>query len=102
MNQVLSVNSHKVNVDIKVKGGDTGGECTDQESTVLILASPQTPNSTSEENVNQLASKARDSLEKKKKGLAGSSKKHKKSGSSRGGQVEVIFVLLCVFLSIFL
>jgi hypothetical protein len=66
------------------------------------LASPQTPNSTSEENVNQLASKARDSLEKKKKGLAGSSKKHKKSGSSRGGQVEVIFVLLFVFLSIFL
>jgi len=42
---------------------------------VPILASPQTPNSTREENVNQLASKARDSLEKKKKGSMGSSKK---------------------------
>ena len=45
----------------------------------------QTLNSTERETVNQLAIKARDSLENKKKGSQTSSKKHKKSGSSPGG-----------------
>jgi len=66
-----------------------GGECTDQESTFLISARPQTLNPTNKESVNQLTSKARDSREKKKKGSVGYSKKNKKSSSSRGGGGEV-------------
>jgi hypothetical protein len=85
-----SVNNHETNVDIEVRGGDTGGECTDQESTFLISARPQTPNPTNKESVNQLTSKARDSREKKKKGSVGYSKRNKKSSSSGGGgAVEV-------------
>jgi hypothetical protein len=85
-------------------GVDTNGERTDKESTSLILTSPQNPNSTDGETVNQLAINARDSLEKKKKGSKDSSKKNKKSSSSPGGvggHVKVIFVLLFGLLSIF-
>ena len=65
---------------------DQDGEQTDKESTSTILTTPQTLNSTERETVNQLAIKARDSLEKKKKGSKASSKKNKKSsGSSPGG-----------------
>jgi hypothetical protein len=46
MNQVLSVNSHELNVDFDAMGGDTDGERTDKELTSLILTSPQTLNST--------------------------------------------------------
>ena len=67
-----------------------------------ILTTPQTSNSTERETVNQLAIKARDFLEQKKKGSKASSKKNKKSGSSPRGHVKVIFVLLFVLLSIFL
>jgi len=52
---------------------------------VSMSPSPQSPlKSISKENVNQLASKAKDSLEKKKKkkGSTGSYKKKTKSGSS--------------------
>jgi hypothetical protein len=66
VNQVLSVNSHELNVDFEAMGVYTNGERTDKESTSLILTSPQTPNSTNGETVNQLAIKARDSLEKTK------------------------------------
>jgi len=55
---------------------------------VSMSPSPQSPlKSISKENVNQLASKAKDSLEKKKKkGSTGSYKKKTKSGSSWGGK----------------
>jgi len=76
--------SHEVNVDIRAIGGDTDKEHADKESLSLIPTSPQTPTSSDGETFNQLASKARDSLEKKKTGSPGSSKKNKKSGSSRG------------------
>ena len=66
-------------------GGDTDGERTDKELTSTILTTPQTLNSTERETINQLAIKARDSLEKKKKGSKASLKKKKKSGSSPGG-----------------
>jgi hypothetical protein len=49
-------------------GGDTDWERTNKELTSTILATPQTLNSTERETINQLAIKARDSLEKKKKG----------------------------------
>jgi len=104
VNQVLSVNSLELNVGFEAMGVDTNGERTDKESTSLILTSPQNPNSTDGETVNQLAIKARDSLEKKKKGSKDSSKKNKKSSSSPGGvggHVKVIFVLLFGLLSIF-
>ena len=71
--------------DMDTMGGDTDGERTDKELTSTILTTPQTLNSTERETVNQLAIKARDSLEKKKKGSKASSKKNKKSGSSPGG-----------------
>jgi len=77
--------SHEVNVDIGVMRGDTDKEHFDKESLSLIPTSPQTPTSSDEETFNQLASKARDSLEKKKTSSPGSSKKNKKSGSSWGG-----------------
>jgi hypothetical protein len=77
--------THEVNVDIEAMGGDTNKKHSDKKSTSLIPTSPQTPNSTNGETINQLASKARDSLEKKKKGSPGTSKKNKKSSSSRGG-----------------
>jgi hypothetical protein len=49
---------------------------------VFVSLSPQSPlNYISKESVNQLASKAKYSLEKKKKGLEGFSKKKKKTGS---------------------
>jgi len=76
--------SHEVNVD--AMGGDTSREHVDKESLSLIPTSSQTPTSSDGETFNQLASKARDSLEKKKTGFPGSSKKNKKSGSSRGGK----------------
>ena len=60
-------------------------EQTDKELTSTILTTPQTLNSTERETVNQLAIKARDSLEKKKKVSKASSKKNKKSGSSPRG-----------------
>ena len=79
--------SHEVNVDIGAMGGDTDKEDVDKESTSLIPTSPQSPNSSNGETIiNQLASKARDSLEKKKRGSPGYSKKNKKSGSSKGGK----------------
>uniref|UniRef100_A0A2K1XI89 DUF4283 domain-containing protein n=1 Tax=Populus trichocarpa TaxID=3694 RepID=A0A2K1XI89_POPTR len=71
--------------DMDAMGGDTDGEQTDKELTSTILTTPQTLNTTESETVNQLAIKARDSLEKKKKGSKASSKKNKKSGSSPGG-----------------
>jgi hypothetical protein len=82
-------------------GGDTDGERTDKELTSTILTTPQTLNSTEMETVNQLAIKARETLEKKKKGSKASSKKNKKSVSSLG-VFKLIFVLLFVLLSIFL
>ena len=49
---------------------------------VSVSLSPLSPlNYISKESVNQLASKAKYSLKKKKKGLAGFSKKKKKTGS---------------------
>ena len=75
--------SHEVNVDIGAIGGDTDKEDADKE----IPTSPQSPNSSNGETIiNRLASKARDSLEKKKRGSPGYSKKNKKSGSSKGGK----------------
>ena len=72
-----------MNVDIGAMGGDTDKEDADKE----IPTSPQSPNSSDGEIIiNQLASKARDSLEKKKRGSPGFSKKNKKSGSSKGGK----------------
>jgi hypothetical protein len=69
--------------DMDAMGGDTDGERTDKELTSTILTTPQTLKSTERETVNQLAIKARDSLEKK--GSKAFSKKNKKSGSSPGG-----------------
>lgn len=86
-NATMNPVSHEVNVDIGVMGGGTGKEDDDKESTSLIPTSPQSPISSDGETfINQLASKARDSLEKKKTGSPGFSKKSKKSGSSRGGK----------------
>jgi len=51
VNQVLSVNSHELNVDIDAMGGDTDGERTDKELTSTILTTPQTLNSTERETV---------------------------------------------------
>jgi len=76
-------------------GGDTDGERTNKELTSTILTTPQTLNSTEMETVNQLAIKARDSLEKKKKGSKASSKKNKKSGSSLGGRQVNLCVAVC-------
>ena len=68
-------------------GGNTDKEDVDKESTSLIPKSPQSLNSSDGETIiNQLASKARDSLKKKKRGSPGYSKKNKKSGSSREGK----------------
>ena len=85
MKQEQGAASTALDQDMDTMGGDTDGEQTDKESTSTILTTPQTLNSTERETVNQLAIKARDSLEKKKKGSKASSKKHKKSGSSPGG-----------------
>jgi hypothetical protein len=85
MNQEQGAASTALDQDMDAMRGDTDGEQTDKESTSTILTTPQTLNSTERETVNQLAIKARDSLEKKKKGSKASSKKHKKSGSSPGG-----------------
>jgi hypothetical protein len=85
MKQEQGAASTALDQDMDAMGGDTDGEQTDKESTSTILTTPQTLNSTERETVNQLAIKARDSLEKKKKGSKASSKKHKKSGSSPGG-----------------
>lgn len=86
-NATMNPVSHEVNVDIGAMGADTGKEDEDKESTSLIPTSPQSPISSDGETfINQLASKARDSLEKKKTGSPGFSKKSKKSGSSRGGK----------------
>ncbi|KAI5568972.1 hypothetical protein BDE02_12G048300 [Populus trichocarpa] len=85
MNQEQGAASTALDQDMDAMRGDTYGEQTDKESTSTILTTPQTLNSTERETINQLAIKARDSLEKKKKGSKASSKKHKKSGSSPGG-----------------
>ena len=85
MKQEQGAASTALDQDMDAMGGDTDGEQTDKESTSTILTTPQTLNSTERETVNQLAIKARDSLEKKKKGSKASSEKHKKSGSSPGG-----------------
>ena len=85
MKQEQGAASTALDQDMDAMRGDTDGEQTDKESTSTILTTPQTLNSTERETVNQLAIKARDSLEKKKKGSKASSKKHKKSGSSPGG-----------------
>jgi len=101
VNQVLSVNSHELNVDFEAMGVDTNGERTDKESTSLILTSPQTPNSTNGETINQLAIKARDSLEKKKR-VQKTLQRRIRNLLLAGGHVKVIFVLLFGLLSIFL
>jgi hemerythrin-like domain-containing protein len=58
-----------VNVDIGAMGGDTYKEHIDKESLSLIPTSPQTLTSSDGETFNQLASKARDSLRKRKRVL---------------------------------
>jgi len=66
---------------------------------VSMSPSPQSPlKSISKENVNQLASKAKDSLEKKKKkkGFNRFLQEENKIRLLVRGQVEVIFVLLFV------
>ncbi|KAL9383600.1 hypothetical protein Peur_023923 [Populus x canadensis] len=85
MKQEQGAASTALDQDMDAMGGDTDGEQTDKELTSTILTTPQTLNSTERETVNQLAIKARDSLEKKKKGSKASSKKNQKSGSSPGG-----------------
>jgi hypothetical protein len=85
MKQEQGAASTALDQDMDALGGDTDGEQTDKESTSTILTTLQTLNSTERETVNQLAIKARDSLEKKKKGSKASSKKNKNSGSSPGG-----------------
>ena len=84
MKQEQGAASTALDQDMDAMRGDTDGEQTDKD-TSTILTTPQTLNSTERETVNQLAIKARDSLEKKKKGSKASSKKNKKSGSSPGG-----------------
>jgi len=85
MKQEQRATSTALDQEMDAMGGDTDGERTDKELTSTILIAPQTLNSTERETVNQLAIKARDSLEKKKKGSQASSKKNKKSGSFPGG-----------------
>jgi hypothetical protein len=85
MKQEQGATSTALDQDMDAVGGDTDGERTDKELTSTILTTPQTLNSIERETVNQLAIKARDSLEKKKKGSKASSKKNKKSCSSPGG-----------------
>jgi len=84
MKQEQGAASTALDQDMDTMRGDTDGERTDKELTSTILTTPQTLNSTEKETVNQ-AIKARDSQEKKKKGLKASSKKNKKFGSSLGG-----------------
>jgi len=84
MKKEQGAGSTALDQDMDTMGGDTDGERTDKVLST-ILTTPQTLNSTERETVNQLAIKARDSLEKKKKGSKASSKKNKKSGSSPGG-----------------
>jgi len=85
MKQEQGATSTALDQDMDAMGGDTDRERTDKELMSTILTTPQTLNSTERETVNQLAIKARDALEKKKKGSKASSKKNKKSGSSPGG-----------------
>jgi hypothetical protein len=85
MKQEQGATSTALDQDMDAMGGDTDGERTNKELTSMIMTTPQTLNSTERETINQLAIKARDSLEKKKKGSKASSKKNKKSGSSPGG-----------------
>jgi hypothetical protein len=61
----INLVSHEVNVDIGAMRGDTDKEHADKESLSLIPTSPQTLTPSDGETFNQLASKARDSLEKK-------------------------------------
>ena len=82
MKQEQGAASTALDQDMDAIRGDPDGEQTDKELTSTILTTPQTLNSTERETVNQLAIKARDSLEKK--GSKASSKKNKKSGSSPG------------------
>jgi hypothetical protein len=67
MKQEQGATSTALDQDMDAMGGDTDGERTDKELTSTILTTPQTLNSTERETVNQLAIKARDSLEKKKR-----------------------------------
>ena len=85
MKQEQGATSTALDQDMDAIGGDSDGERTDKELTSTILTTPQTLNSTERETINQLAIKARDSLEKKKLGSKASSKKNKKSRSSLGG-----------------
>jgi hypothetical protein len=75
--------------------GDTDGEQTDKESTSTILTTPQTLNSTERETVNQLAIKARDSLEKKKKGSKASSKKIRNLAPLQEARQGNLCVVVC-------
>jgi len=95
MKQEQGATSTALDQDMDAMGGDTDGERTDKELTSTILTTPQTLNSTKRETVNQLAIKARDSLEKKKKGSKASSKKNKKSGSSLGACQGNLCVVVC-------
>lgn len=73
--------------DNEVGESVSNGEYDDHEPTFSVVTSPshQFPlSSINNENVNQLASKAKDYLEKKKKRSGGSNKK-KRLGSSLGG-----------------
>jgi len=73
MKQEQGATNTALDQDMDAMGGDTDRERTNKELTSTILTTPQTLNSTERETVNQLAIKARDSLEKKKKGLKASS-----------------------------
>jgi len=73
MKQEQGATNTALDQDMDAMGGDTDRERTNKELTSMILTTPQTLNSTERETVNQLAIKARDSLEKKKKGLKASS-----------------------------
>jgi len=73
MKQEQGATNTALDQDMDAIGGDTDRERTNKELTSTILTTPQTLNSTERETVNQLAIKARDSLEKKKKGLKASS-----------------------------
>jgi len=86
---INELNRCKEEMDIEVKSGDIDRDYTDQESifSILVSLSHQSPlNLVNKEYVNQLTSKAKDSIKRKKKVLTSSFKKKRRFGSSRWGK----------------
>lgn len=86
---INELNRCKEEMDIEVKSGDIDRDYTDQESifSILVSLSHQSPlNLVNKEYVNQLKSKAKDSIKRKKKVLTSSFKKKRRFGSSRWGK----------------